>query len=95
MTAAITADNILAHELVGLEATVVESSDPTIKGLKGTVVFETKNTISIRTTKENAAVKTVPKIAAKTIEFHTQTGACFISGATLIARPEDRISRLS
>jgi ribonuclease P protein subunit POP4 len=87
----ITGENILAHEIIGLDAKIVESSDPTIKGLKGTIVFETKNTISIRS---GDRTRQIAKSAAKTIEIHAQTGACFISGPTLIARPEDRISRL-
>jgi ribonuclease P protein subunit POP4 len=87
----ITGENILAHEIIGLNAKIVESSDPTIKGLEGTIVFETKNTISIRS---GDRIRQIAKSAAKTIEIHAQTGACFISGPTLIARPEDRISRL-
>lgn len=86
-----TGENILAHEIIGLDAKIVESSDPTIKGLEGTIVFETKNTISIRS---GSRTRQIAKLAAKTIEIHAQTGACFISGPTLIARPEDRISRL-
>ena len=88
----ITAENILAHEIIGLDARIVESSDPTIAGLEGTIVFETKNTISIRS--GSGRTRQVAKSAAKTIQIHAQTGACFISGPTLIARPEDRISRL-
>lgn len=87
----ITPSNILAHELVGLEATIVESTDPTLKGLAGTIVFETKNTIALRT---GGATRQVPKSAAKTIEIRAHAGACFISGSSLIARPEDRIPRL-
>jgi ribonuclease P protein subunit POP4 len=87
----ITAENVLAHEIIGLDARVVESSDPTITGLQGTIVFETKNTISIRS---GGKTRRVAKSIAKTIEIQAQSGACFISGPTLIARPEDRISRL-
>jgi ribonuclease P protein subunit POP4 len=88
----ISASNILAHELVGLDATIVKSTDLTLTGLSGTIVFETKNTITLRTGK--AATRQVPKAAAKTIEIHAEAGACFISGSSLIARPEDRIPRL-
>ena len=87
----ITPGNILAHELVGLGAKIVESTDPSLSGVRGTVVFETKNTITIRT---DSKTKQIAKSAAKKIEVATQTGACFISGSSLIARPEDRISRL-
>jgi ribonuclease P protein subunit POP4 len=87
----ITAENILAHEVIGLNATIVESTDPSLAGLKGTIVFETKNTFSIRS---GGTTKHIAKMAAKKIEIQTQSGACFISGSSMIARPEDRISRL-
>ena len=87
----ITPENVLVHEVIGLDARVVESSDPTITGLQGTIVFETKNMISIRS---GGKTRQVAKSIAKTIEIQAQSGACFISGPTLIARPEDRISRL-
>ncbi|HEX9677386.1 ribonuclease P protein component 1 [Nitrososphaera sp.] len=86
-----TAGNILAHELIGLGTMVVESTDPTLAGIRGTIVFETKNTITIRT---GGKTKQIAKAAAKKIEIAIPTGACFISGSSLIARPEDRVSRL-
>lgn len=87
----ITPDNVRAHEIIGLHAKVVESTDPAIAGLAGTIVFETKNTLSIRT---SGVTKQIAKAAAKKIELVIQSGACFISGSSMIARPEDRISRL-
>lgn len=87
----ITAENILAHEVIGLGATITESTDPALAGLKGKIVFETKNTISIRS---GNRTRQIAKATAKTIEIQAQSGACFISGSSLIARPEDRISRL-
>lgn len=87
----ITANNVLRHELIGLEAKIVESTDPSLAGIKGTIVFETKNTLTIRT---GDKTRQIAKSAAKKIEVATQTGACFISGSSMIARPEDRVSRL-
>ena len=87
----ITAANIHAHEVIGLHAKIIESSNTALAGLAGTIVFETKNTLTLRT---GNATKTVPKSAAKKIEISTQNGACFISGSSMIARPEDRTSRL-
>ena len=87
----ITPDNVMAHEVIGLHAKVVESTDPAVVGLEGTIVFETRNTFSIRT---GGATKQIAKMAAKKIELVTQSGACFISGSSMIARPEDRTSRL-
>jgi ribonuclease P protein subunit POP4 len=87
-----TPENVLAHEIIGLGAKIVESTDPTLEGVNGTVVFETKNMISIRT---DSSVKQVTKKVAKRIELTTYSGVCFISGSSLIGRPEDRISRLN
>lgn len=87
----ITAANIHAHELIGLDAKIIESADPSLAGVRGGVVFETKNTLFIRT---GGTTKQIAKAAAKKIEFATPAGACFISGSSLIARPEDRVSRL-
>jgi ribonuclease P protein subunit POP4 len=85
-------ENVLAHEIIGLDARVVESTDPTIMGVSGSIVFETKNTISIMT---DSSTKQIAKKAAKKIEIKTHSGACFISGSSLIGRPEDRTSRLN
>lgn len=86
----VTPKNVLRHELIGLFAKIVESTDPTLQGMSGTIVFETKNMISIR---KNSVVRQAAKRAAKKIRLQTHSGACFISGSTLIGRPEDRIAR--
>jgi ribonuclease P protein subunit POP4 len=83
--------NVLVHEIIGLGAKIVESTDPTLRGVSGTIVLETKNTIWIKT---NSSVKQITKQAAKKIEIKTDSGVCFISGSSMIGRPEDRISRL-
>lgn len=83
-------ENVLVHEIIGLGAKIVESTDPTLNGVSGSIVFETRNTISIRT---DSAVKKIAKKAATKIEIKTHSGVCFISGSSLIGRPEDRTSR--
>jgi ribonuclease P protein subunit POP4 len=85
-------ENVLVHEIIGLGARIVESTDPTLQGMQGSIVFETKNMISIRTTN---SIKQIAKKAAKKIEIETNSGVCFISGSSLIGRPEDRTSRTS
>lgn len=88
----VTPDNIYAHEIIGLYAKIIDSTDPTLKGLDGTIIFETKNTISM---KKNSTIKQIVKKTAKMIEVETPSGVCFISGSSMIARPEDRIARLN
>lgn len=99
---------ILAHELVGLDARILQASDPNLVGISGVIAFETKNTILIRL--NNAAsskqkleaekdwsgktrIVVVPKMVAKTIQVTAPDGVCFINGSALIGRPEDRITR--
>jgi len=83
-------ENVLVHEIIGLGARIVESTDPTLNGISGLIVFESRNTILIRT---GSALKQIAKKAAKKIELNTQSGVCFISGSSLIGRPEARTSR--
>ena len=45
----ITAENIASHELIGLRTEIVESSNPQIIGLNGTIIDETKSMITINT----------------------------------------------
>jgi ribonuclease P protein subunit POP4 len=85
-------ENVLVHEIIGLDAKIVESTDPTLQGISGTIVFETKNMISIRT---DSSVKQIAKKVAKKIEIKTDSGVCFISGSSMIGRAEDRISRVN
>ncbi len=88
----ITAENILSHEITGLAVKVVGSTDPSLHGLSGVVAFETKNMIAIRNS--SSRVLQFAKKAATRIQVQTDDGVCFISGSSLIGRPEDRISRL-
>lgn len=88
----ISPENVLVHEIIGLGAKIVESTDPTLQGISGTIIFETKNTVSIRT---DSSVKQIAKKVAKKIEIKTDSGVCFISGSSMIGRAEDRVSRFS
>jgi RNase P/RNase MRP subunit p29 len=55
--------NVLSRGIVGLEAKILESSDSTLRGIVGTIVFETKNTILIR--KKDSLVRQVAKKGSK------------------------------
>jgi ribonuclease P protein subunit POP4 len=88
----VAAENIQFHELTGLKAEIIEAADPVVCGLKGIIIFETKNMLWFRS--ENCPeTKQIAKKVVKKICIDTQFGACFISGSSLIGRPEDRISR--
>jgi len=88
----ITPSNILSHELIGLHATIVNSPQPTVVGMSGTIIFETKNMLTLKTT---VGPKTISKLAAERMKIRLShnTCVCFIRGSSLIGRPEDRVLR--
>ena len=88
----ITAQNILYHEIVGLYANILESSDVTIRGLAGRIIGETRNTITFQSN-SSRTVQVAKNIATK-IGLELDSGVCFISGSSLIGKPEDRLARL-
>jgi len=82
-----TAATLPRHELVGLDAEVVEATDPTKVGIAGEVVTETTRTLGIAGTD---AVRHVPKAEA-TLEFTLATGQVVaVEGDRLVARPARR-----
>jgi ribonuclease P protein subunit POP4 len=83
----ITPENLVRHELVGLEARVVKSTNPSQVGLSGRVVDESRNILSIETAK---GVRNLPK-ADCTFSFRIPSGEWVrVEGKLLLARPEDR-----
>ena len=59
-------NNVLSNGIVGLRTKILESSDSTLEGMAGMIVFETKNTIFIR---KDSIMKQVAKKAAKSSSF--------------------------
>lgn len=86
------ASNILFHELIGLNITIVESSDKSLNGLTGEIIDETKQTIRV---KFEQCVKVVPK-ANVTLKVDLPDGQSVnIYGKKIMYRPEDRIRRMN
>ena len=79
--------NILAHELIGLHAEVVESADPARKGIKGRIVDESKNTLDIET---KNGVKKLPKKEV-TLRLDLKDEKANVDCKLITERPEDRI----
>jgi ribonuclease P protein subunit POP4 len=81
---------VLQHELIGLNARVVESSHPGYVGIAGRVIDETRNTLVIR--HENKR-----KVVAKSVvvlHFTLSDGTVIeIDGRAIVGRPEDRIKK--
>ncbi|MFB0543515.1 MAG: ribonuclease P protein component 1 [Candidatus Bathyarchaeia archaeon] len=82
--------NVLRHELIGLEARVVESDEPGHIGIQGRIVDETRNTLTIN---QGGGDKIIAK--ENTIfHFRLPNGAVVeVEGRYLVGRPEDRVKR--
>ena len=83
----ISSKNIGKHELIGLEAEIIESKDPSLKGLKGVVVDETKNMIVIDVGGEEK------RIIKKVVKMRFD-GYGTVDGSKIAYRPEDRIKKV-
>jgi ribonuclease P protein subunit POP4 len=84
----ITPHNILRHELIGLNVRVSRSRDPSVEGVRGTVVDETKNMIAIANKDRKLLI---PKHTS-TFRFKLADRTVVeVDGARLVARPENRL----
>jgi ribonuclease P protein subunit POP4 len=82
--------NIVQHEFIGLETLVVKSSNPDVVGIKGRIVDETRNTLTIL---HNENRKVVIKDTS-VFEFVMPDGTVIeIDGKLVMGRPEDRIRK--
>lgn len=88
----VTPENIHYHEIVGLRAVINESTDETLQGVSGKIVSESKNMITLQG--NGGRTVQIAKRVASRIELETSSGVCFISGSSLIGKPEDRLARL-
>jgi len=84
----ITTRNLIRHELIGLSVKVVESTNKFQVGIKGTVVDETKNTITIETDK---GLKKVQKKGSKFIFEIPDGKKVKVNGDKIAVRPEERV----
>ncbi len=83
--------NVLCHELIGLKAKIVESTDAGRIGVLGKIVDETMNTLALET---RTGEKTFPK---KEIVFRLwlpNKKIVLVDGKKIIFRPEDRVKAL-
>ena len=83
----ITAANIASHELVGLNARIVESSNLQTVGLNGTVIDETKSMLTLDTKK---GIKSIAKANSRW-EFSIGGSLAIVNGSDIQKRPFDRI----
>jgi ribonuclease P protein subunit POP4 len=84
---AVTARTVARHELVGLEATVREATNPDLAETSGRVVSETTNTLVLA---EGDRERTVPKDVAQFAFTLPDDTTVVVDGAKLVARPARR-----
>jgi len=82
--------DIVRSELVGLEAEVIDSDNKSLIGLKGLIIDETKNTLSIEA--DGVEKKVIKSQVTIKILFEGQTFQ--IDGKVLVGRPEDRLKKI-
>jgi ribonuclease P protein subunit POP4 len=84
----ITPQNILRHELIGLDVKVARAKNPEICGVKGRIVDETRNMLSVV---ERGKKLLIPKDVS-TFRFKLENGRVVdVNGQRLVARPENRL----
>lgn len=86
----ITPENLVKHELIGLNARVVHSSDPALIGKKGIVIDETKNMLVLN---DGSKKIKIPKAHTK-FHFTLPDAVVEVDGRVLVARPEDRVKKV-
>jgi ribonuclease P protein subunit POP4 len=82
------AENILRHELIGLDVKITRSVNRSIQGRSGLIVNESKNMITL--SKKGRKVL-IPKNIA-TFRFKLADGRIVeVDGSRLVGRPENRL----
>lgn len=78
----------IRHELLGLQAEVIESANKSMVGIRGRVVDETMKMLTIES---GGRERKIPKDTC-ILRFSMPDGSKVeVDGKTLVARPEDRI----
>jgi ribonuclease P protein subunit POP4 len=86
----ITPQNLVRHELIGLDVEIKDSTNKSQVGLKGKVIWETYSTIEIETAKGE---KIIPKDITIFIFTLPNGTKVQVDGKVLIGRSEDRIKK--
>ena len=81
-----TRKEIFPHELIGEEIEVMHSKNKSILGIKGKIIDETKETITV--VQDNGKKVVLMK---QIITFKLRKSGKIISGETITKRPEDRL----
>ena len=82
--------SVVQYEFIGLDTTVVKSSNPDVVGLSGKVVDETRNTLTIL--QDNTEKVIVKDTSVFEFVLPDKT-VVEIDGKVIMGRPEDRLKR--
>ena len=83
----ITQENLLIHELIGLDATIMKSNNEQITGISGKIVDETKSMLFLNTIN---GIKKIPKEIAEW-KFSFDKNESIVTGSLIIKRSQDRL----
>ncbi len=83
----ITQENLLVHELIGLDATVLKSNNKQIVGISGKIIDETKSMFSLDT---KNGIKKIPKQNTEW-KFTFDKNESIVNGNLLVKRPHERL----
>lgn len=81
--------NIVRHELIGLNIEIVKAKNPSLIGIKGKIIDESKNILTIET--QNKIKKILKDQATFNIELKDHVVQ--VEGKLLLGKPEDRIKK--
>jgi ribonuclease P protein subunit POP4 len=87
----ITKRNLPYHELIGLHAEIVSSTNPSLIGIKGKIVWETKKMLVLE---KDGREKKIPKDCCRFSIILPSGEKATIDGKILVGRPEDRLARV-
>ena len=82
--------SIVQREFIGLETSVVNSSNPAMVGISGRVVNETRNTLTV---KQNNKLKVIAKDTSIFNFILTDGTIVEIEGKVIKGRPESRLKK--
>ena len=85
----ISSQNVLRHELIGLDVLVSGAANPEQRGLSGCIIDETRNLIMIETPR---GVKSIPKMHSTFQVVLSSRERVEIDGSVMALAPEKRIN---
>ncbi|MFA5236342.1 MAG: ribonuclease P protein subunit [Methanoregula sp.] len=86
----ISCQNVIRHELIGLDVLVAGAANPFHKGVCGRIIDETRNLVAIQT---QDGIKKIPKLGSTFRLPLPDNTLVEINGSALILAPDKRLKR--